>query len=57
MIKTGDLVRAVNFDGRYVHGIVVEVSVPDWRFAIVLWQGGGLGTIFTTALEVVNDEG
>lgn len=57
MIKTGDLVRAVNFDGRYVHGIVIEVSMPVWRIATVLWQGGGLGTIFTTALEVVSDEG
>ena len=57
MIKTGDLVRALNFDRSYVHGIVVAVSVPDWRFATVLWQGGGLGTIFTTALEVVSDEG
>ena len=56
-MQAGDLVRAVNIDGRYVHGIVIEVSAPDWRFATVLWAGGGLGTIFTTALEVVNDEG
>lgn len=56
-MRVGDLVRAVNFDRTYVHGIVVAVSMPDWRFATVLWQGGGLGTIFTTALEVVSDEG
>ena len=56
-MRPGDLVRAVNFDRTYLHGIVVAVSMPDWRFATVLWQGGGLGTIFTTALEVVSDEG
>lgn len=56
-MQAGDLVRAVNFDGRYVHGIVIEVSAPDRRFATVLWVGGGLGTIFTTALEVISDEG
>jgi hypothetical protein len=57
MIKTGDLVRAINFDGRYVHGIVIETSVPDYRFSTILWVGGGLGTIFTTALEVISGEG
>lgn len=54
-VSPGDIVRAVNFDGNYVYGIVLEISVPDWRFATVHWAGGGRGTIFVTALENVSE--